>query len=138
MRVNIDSRDVVHVARQPILDRSDRVIGYELLYCDDTPGSAKQTALVEAIIRLAGTLDLQVIAEGIEHPAQRDVLARMGCPLGQGYLFARPLTHAEATRRLLHRPHTPGASAPLAEVPSLLSGGPDPAYADAIGKEAHG
>src|SRR5258707_4565070 len=44
MRVNIDSREAVHVARQPILDRSDRVIGYELLYCGDAPASGRLTS----------------------------------------------------------------------------------------------
>jgi len=44
MRVNIDSREAVRVARQPILDRSDKVIGYELLYCDDAPASARLTS----------------------------------------------------------------------------------------------
>ena len=45
-----------------------------------------------------------MIAEGIEEVAQRDVLTQMGCPFGQGYLFARPLT-ASAARQLLHGPH---------------------------------
>ncbi len=105
---------------------------------DHTTASAKQTAVVEAIIRLAGTLDLQVIAEGIQDAAQRDVLTRMGCPFGQGYLFARPLTGPDAARRLLRRPPSPAAPSPLAALPSLFSAGPDPAYADVIGKEAHG
>jgi EAL domain-containing protein (putative c-di-GMP-specific phosphodiesterase class I) len=114
------------------------VLKIDKSFIDHTTASAKQRALVEAIIRLAGTLDLQVIAEGIEDPAQRDALAEMGCPLGQGYLFARPLTRAEATRRLLHGPHPPIVSSPLAEIPPRFSGGPDPEYADVVGKEAHG
>lgn len=58
--------------------------------------SPQQYALVEGIVRIADTLDVQVIAEGIEHPEQRDLLAAMGCPLGQGYLFAHPLTAPQA------------------------------------------
>jgi diguanylate cyclase (GGDEF)-like protein len=113
------------------------VLKIDKSFIDDTPGSAKQTALVEAIIRLAGTLDLQVIAEGIEHPAQRDVLARMGCPLGQGYLFARPLTAADAAWRLLHWPHRAAVSSP-SSVAHLFAAGVQPEYAESSGKEAHG
>ncbi|MFB7615922.1 putative bifunctional diguanylate cyclase/phosphodiesterase [Kitasatospora sp. NPDC056181] len=58
--------------------------------------SQQQYALVEGITRIADTLGVQVIAEGIENTEQRDLLAAMGCPLGQGYLFARPLTPEQA------------------------------------------
>ncbi|MGE5235329.1 MAG: putative bifunctional diguanylate cyclase/phosphodiesterase [Acidobacteriota bacterium] len=47
--------------------------------------------LVEAIIRIARSLSLDVIAEGVEHPAQRDVLLRLGCRFGQGYFLCQPL-----------------------------------------------
>ncbi|MBV2156469.1 EAL domain-containing protein [Kitasatospora sp. SUK 42] len=58
--------------------------------------SPQQYALVEGIARIADTLGVQVIAEGIEHPEQRDLLAAMGCPLGQGYLFAHPMDGPQA------------------------------------------
>lgn len=48
------------------------------------------TTVVAAIIALARALGIQVIAEGIETPAQRDALLAMGCELGQGYLLGRP------------------------------------------------
>ncbi|MEU4119730.1 EAL domain-containing protein [Kitasatospora sp. NPDC028055] len=64
--------------------------------------SPQQYALVEGITRIADTLGVQVIAEGIEHPDQRDLLAAMGCPLGQGYLFAHPMDGAQA-RALVRR-----------------------------------
>jgi diguanylate cyclase (GGDEF)-like protein len=47
--------------------------------------------LVRGIIELAHSLDLQLVAEGIEEPKQRDALRALGCQLGQGFLFARPL-----------------------------------------------
>lgn len=47
-------------------------------------------AIATAIIRLADTLGLRVIAEGVETEEQAQVLTGLGCPLAQGFLFARP------------------------------------------------
>jgi diguanylate cyclase len=47
-------------------------------------------ALIEAILSIARTLDLEVVAEGIEEESQLLVLRSLGCGSGQGYLFARP------------------------------------------------
>jgi diguanylate cyclase (GGDEF)-like protein/PAS domain S-box-containing protein len=52
---------------------------------------AGRRALVQAIIDLASALDLPVVAEGIEEPEQVHELERLGCRLGQGFYFARPL-----------------------------------------------
>jgi diguanylate cyclase (GGDEF)-like protein len=56
--------------------------------------------LVRGIIELAHSLGLRLVAEGIEEPEQRDALRALGCPLGQGFLFARPL-ELPALRALL-------------------------------------
>ncbi len=47
--------------------------------------------IIKAIINLAHSLGLDVIAEGIETEAQLEILRRLGCEYGQGYLFAYPL-----------------------------------------------
>jgi len=44
---------------------------------------------------LAESLGLTVIAEGVEHEAQRAFLERQGCHTYQGYLFSKPLPLAE-------------------------------------------
>ncbi|MGW7699303.1 EAL domain-containing protein [Kitasatospora sp. NPDC054768] len=71
-------------------------------FIDGLGHSPQQYALVEGITRIADTLGVQVIAEGIEHADQRDLLAAMGCPLGQGYLFAHPMDSPQA-RALVRR-----------------------------------
>lgn len=83
-------------------------------FIDGLGGSPQQYALVEGITRIADTLDVQVIAEGIEHPEQRDLLAAMGCPLGQGYLFAHPLTADQARAFIAEWPAPAATVTPVA------------------------
>ncbi len=72
------------------------VVKVDRSFIEPISTSGQQFALVEGIVRLAGTLGLQVIAEGIENPVDRDLLMRMGCPLGQGYLFSRPMNYPDS------------------------------------------
>jgi len=60
-------------------------------------------SIVDAVIALAHGLRIGVVAEGIETEAQFELLRAMGCDVGQGYLFARPLPAAEAGRLLSGR-----------------------------------
>lgn len=52
--------------------------------------SPSKRIIVQAVVELGRALGLTVVAEGIETEAQRGLLAQMGCPIGQGYLFGRP------------------------------------------------
>jgi EAL domain-containing protein (putative c-di-GMP-specific phosphodiesterase class I) len=58
----------------------------------DTPD---QNAFAHAIARLGGSLNMQMVAEGIEHEAQVRTLSEMQLELGQGFYFSVPLTPAE-------------------------------------------
>jgi predicted signal transduction protein with EAL and GGDEF domain len=60
-------------------------------FVDGLLRGAEEAALTNAILRIADLLDLEVIAEGIEHAAQAIELQGLGCRLGQGFHFARPL-----------------------------------------------
>ncbi|MEV8503628.1 EAL domain-containing protein [Actinoplanes sp. NPDC051475] len=71
------------------------VLKIDKSFIDDILAGSRQRALVDAIVTLARHLDLAVVAEGIEDEGQRAVLAAMGCPYGQGYLFSRPVWPAE-------------------------------------------
>jgi diguanylate cyclase (GGDEF)-like protein len=53
----------------------------------------KNEPLAAAVIALGESLSLDVVAEGIEYDDQADSLRELGCDLGQGFLFARPMPH---------------------------------------------
>jgi EAL domain-containing protein (putative c-di-GMP-specific phosphodiesterase class I) len=67
-------------------------------------------AISQAIIGLAHSLRLEVIAEGIERPDQLSCLQAMGCESGQGYLFSPPLSIQEAGAAFQRRPSRDTAS----------------------------
>jgi EAL domain-containing protein (putative c-di-GMP-specific phosphodiesterase class I) len=74
--------------------------------------STEDSALARGILTLAQTLGLETVAEGIETAEQLAALRELGCQLGQGYFFARPLGPA-AVDALLER-HDPGVHPPAA------------------------
>ena len=52
----------------------------------------EQSAVAQAVVKLARTFNLKTVAEGIEQPDQAARLLAIGADMGQGYLFSRPLT----------------------------------------------
>ncbi|WP_213453358.1 putative bifunctional diguanylate cyclase/phosphodiesterase [Rhizomonospora bruguierae] len=77
------------------------VLKIDKTFVDTMTTSVRQRALVEAIVSMAHTLGLSVVAEGVEQSQDRELLAAVGCEAGQGYLFARPMAYRDATRWLL-------------------------------------
>lgn len=78
------------------LQRSEvDILKIDKSFIDDVGEGGQAAALVEGIIGIAHTLGLDVVAEGIEYDAQRERLRDLGCDLGQGYLFAKPLTGSD-------------------------------------------
>ena len=65
-------------------------------FVDGLSESTKGRAFAELIIEFAQVMEIEVIAEGIETQAQRDILAEMGCKYGQGFLLAMPMPWRQA------------------------------------------
>ena len=61
---------------------------------------ASSCTIVHAVVDLGRNLGLRVVAEGVEDEASREALTQMGCAVGQGYLFSRPVS-AEALQAWL-------------------------------------
>jgi diguanylate cyclase (GGDEF)-like protein/PAS domain S-box-containing protein len=60
-------------------------------FIDNLEGNANDIALCDAIILMAHTLGLKVIAEGVETMEQKKILTDAGCDFAQGYLFSKPV-----------------------------------------------
>jgi EAL domain-containing protein (putative c-di-GMP-specific phosphodiesterase class I) len=96
------------------------VLKLDKSFVDGVALNPEDAALCHAVIRLGEALKLRVVAEGIETYEQALELHRLGCDLGQGYYFAKPLTapEAEALIRLPwvadNRPVPPPDPAPQA------------------------
>jgi diguanylate cyclase (GGDEF)-like protein/PAS domain S-box-containing protein len=60
-------------------------------FVSDLPASHSALAIVTSLIQLGRGLSLQVVAEGVETEDQRECLDLLGCPVLQGYLFAKPM-----------------------------------------------
>ncbi len=67
------------------------VLKIDKSFIQDLTTDAETAKLVEAIITMAQSLKLQVVAEGVETVEQMAFLQHHGCDLGQGYYFSRPL-----------------------------------------------
>jgi EAL domain-containing protein (putative c-di-GMP-specific phosphodiesterase class I) len=63
-------------------------------------GDEDNSTLTSAIIALGTSLSLEVVAEGIELAEQASSLEELGCELGQGFLFARPMDSDALTKFL--------------------------------------
>ena len=98
VRVAIDDfgdgyTSIAHLRQFPV-----DVLKLCMSFVDGVAEQGQATALTTAVVAMARALGLETVAEGIEEPEQRAALGALGCDLGQGYLFARPLPPAEIER----------------------------------------
>ncbi|MDE5792304.1 MAG: GGDEF domain-containing phosphodiesterase, partial [Oscillospiraceae bacterium] len=56
--------------------------------------------IVSAVIKIAKSMDMETIAEGVEYQPQAEILKKMGCDYIQGYLYGKPMPPAEFQKRL--------------------------------------
>jgi diguanylate cyclase (GGDEF)-like protein/PAS domain S-box-containing protein len=96
VRIAIDDFGTGYSSLGYLRQRPIDVLKIDKMFIDDMVTDAQQHALVAGIISLAQTLNMTVVAEGIESERHRETLARLGCPLGQGYYYSSPVGATEA------------------------------------------
>jgi diguanylate cyclase (GGDEF)-like protein len=99
VRIAIDDFGTGHSSLQYLQQLPLDTLKIPKTFIDGLQGDGGGGVVARAVIDLARSFDLKVIAEGIESECQRDRLLELGCSIGQGFLFSRPLA-PEALERL--------------------------------------
>ena len=67
------------------------ILKIDMKFLSKGPSTEKCEKIIEAVINMAASLGLPVIAEGVEEEEQVQLLKRLGCDYIQGYYFAKPM-----------------------------------------------
>jgi len=85
-------------------------------FINGMPAREGSAQIVETILGMARSMNLDVVAEGVETAEQRDQLVALGCPIAQGFYFSRPADRV-ATEKFLREKNI--GTAALADLPGL-------------------
>lgn len=91
VRVGIDDFGTGYGSLTYLQSLPARFLKIDRSFVDDILENESHLAIVRAVIDLATTLDIAVVAEGVETSRQATLLRELGCPSGQGYLFSPPM-----------------------------------------------
>jgi diguanylate cyclase (GGDEF)-like protein/PAS domain S-box-containing protein len=100
VRLAIDDFGTGYSSLGYLLDLPIDVLKVDKSFVTGIASSRRRHALGEGIVRMASTLEVEVIAEGIESQTELEQLAAMGCQFGQGYLLSVPVDAAAAAAML--------------------------------------
>jgi EAL domain-containing protein (putative c-di-GMP-specific phosphodiesterase class I) len=103
IRLAVDDFGMGHSSLSYLQQFPIDVLKIDKSFVSGIEGPAEQCVLADAIVRLARSLHLTAVAEGVETAAQASALLELGCDAAQGYYFARP-TDASTTSDLLRAP----------------------------------
>jgi diguanylate cyclase (GGDEF)-like protein/PAS domain S-box-containing protein len=100
-RVTIDDFGTGYSSLGYIRHFSVSALKIDRAFLSDISSSSQNLAIVRAVITMCRGLGIGVIAEGVETKEQLEILRRLNCDEYQGYLFSRPVSAAEVSRRHL-------------------------------------
>jgi len=95
VRIAIDDFGTGYASLDHLREMPADILKIDRSFVAGMAANSPDSALVAAAIAMGRALEMEVIAEGIETSEQVADLRELGCPLGQGYLFARPLPPEE-------------------------------------------
>ena len=91
LHVSIDDFGTGHSSLAALRRLPAAELKIDRAFVTDLATSAEARSIAQAIVQMAHTLDLRVVAEGVETEAQRDILLTLQCDELQGFLFAKPM-----------------------------------------------
>jgi diguanylate cyclase (GGDEF)-like protein/PAS domain S-box-containing protein len=97
LRLAIDDFGSGHSSLARLRDVPVQMLKIDQSFLRGVPDDAQAAAMTTAIIELGAALGMVTVAEGVTSEAQRRFLIERGCPLAQGFHFAKPLTAEDAT-----------------------------------------
>lgn len=100
VRISLDDFGTGHSSLSHLRDFPVDVVKIDRSFVDQMLDDQEIAAIVRAVIHLAHSLSIDVVAEGIETSDQMDLLKTAGCTFGQGWLFGRPAAPDEIARIL--------------------------------------
>jgi EAL domain-containing protein (putative c-di-GMP-specific phosphodiesterase class I) len=90
-RIAIDDLGAGHAGLASISQLEPEIVKLDMSLVRNVHNEPIKGRLVRSIVGTCREMGFEIIAEGVETPAERDALADLGCDLMQGYLFARPV-----------------------------------------------
>tara|TARA_R110002096_G_scaffold426421_1_gene636116 strand:+ start:817 stop:3108 length:2292 start_codon:yes stop_codon:yes gene_type:complete len=93
--VAIDDFGVGYSSMSYLKDFAADVLKIDYIFIKDCLEGSENSRIVEGIINLGQSLEMTIVAEGIEEAGQAELLKKMGCETGQGYLFSKPVPEKE-------------------------------------------
>ncbi len=103
IRIALDDFGTGYSSLSYLRDLPVDVVKIDRSFVSGVATSASDREYLLAIVRLLETIEVRTVAEGIEDVEQMDYMKAMGCDLGQGYLFSRPLDAQDMAQLLLER-----------------------------------
>lgn len=92
VRIAVDDFGTGHSSLAQLERLEVDIVKLDRSFLHDVPGSARSTRYLSAIMAIARALELGIVFEGVENPAQARAITELGGSLAQGYLFAEPCT----------------------------------------------
>ena len=90
VRIAIDDAGAGFSSLRHTLRLAPDIVKLDISITRDVDSDRGRRALASALISFADEMEMAIVAEGVETPAERETLLELGVPFGQGYLFARP------------------------------------------------
>jgi EAL domain-containing protein (putative c-di-GMP-specific phosphodiesterase class I) len=90
VRIAVDDTGAGFASLRHVLDLRPDIIKLDIGLVRGIDRDEHRAGVARMLLEFSRGIDARVIAEGVETPAERDTLLRLGASLGQGYLFGRP------------------------------------------------